>query len=86
MQDQRVCNTEDLTTSAISMLIAKHTKTTTSFTMTTAIVNEEKGPLPSVSFSTAICVPKQQLTAVQTLTKATHHWSVRPLPDEANRT
>ena len=43
-----------VTASAISMFMAKHTNTTTSFTMTTAMINEAKGPLPSVSFSTAI--------------------------------
>ena len=37
------------------MLRAKAMMTTTSFTTTTAITKVEKGPLPSSSFSTAIC-------------------------------
>jgi hypothetical protein len=47
-----------LTTSAISMLMAKQTNTTTSFTITTAMVKDENGPLPSVSFSTAIYITR----------------------------
>ena len=55
------------TTLAISMLMAKQTNTTTSFTMTTAMVKDEKGPLPSVSFNTAIYMPQKHFSANQTL-------------------
>ena len=54
-----------LTTLAISMLMAKQTNVTTSLTTTTAMTREQKGPRPSVSFSTAICSRRQRLSKLQ---------------------
>lgn len=51
-----------LTTLAASRLMAKQMKVTTSLTTTTAMTREQKGPLPSVSFSTAICSRRRQLS------------------------
>ena len=49
-------------TLAASRLMAKQMKVTTSLTTTTAMTREQKGPLPSVSFSTAICSRRRQLS------------------------
>jgi hypothetical protein len=46
-----------LTSGTSSMVIANATMTTTSLSTTTPITRDTKGPLASISFSTAICIP-----------------------------